>query len=233
MSSKRQAEFMINVSHELKTPLNAVIGFSSVLLQDKQLDSEKVHQLQLIYKSARVLLERIDALCDFYRLQAGAFQSGSEWLQVDQLLRQSAEHFREAGEQKGLPVEVGAQTLPARIRVSQKLIDFVLRELISNAVKYTNSGSVTLDGSVEPDAQDGRCIVSISVADTGSGLGPEALENISAALSSDSFAGLGLGLALSREAAAQLGGRIEVKNNPASGCTFVLVLNLPEGDLER
>lgn len=233
MSAERQAEFMINVSHDLKTPLNAVIGFSSVLLQDKQLDPEKAHQLKLIYRSARVLLERIDALCDYYRLQAGAFRTPPEWLQVDQLLQQFAERFREACEQKGLKLEVDTRNLAARIRVSQKLIGFVLHELISNAVKYTNSGSVVLAGSVETDAPGAKTAVSISVADTGPGLSQEFLENISAALAGDSFTGLGLGLALSREAAARLGGRIEAANNQDSGCTFRLVLGRSEDDLER
>ena len=97
---KRRAKFMADVSHDMKTPLNAVIGFTSVLLQDKkELGAEKARQLDLVYKSAHRLLERVDALTEFFRLQAGVIGPEADWFSPRQLIEETFDQFRDdAGE---------------------------------------------------------------------------------------------------------------------------------------
>jgi len=223
---KQRAEFMVNVSHDLKTPLNAVIGFTSVLLQDHEQDSEKLHQLQLVYRSARLLLSRIDALTNFYRMQAGVLASQLEWIEPGRWTKDLGEVFSESAEQKGLKLEVlDTPTGPGKIKASLKLLGFALDELLSNAIKYTSSGSVTLEFAGLDKS------VVWSVSDTGSGIKPEALETLQKSLAGDSWEGLGLGLALARQAAFLMNGRIEVDSSGAGGSRFRLILN-QSGDRE-
>lgn len=219
---------MADVSHDMKTPLNAVIGFTSVLLQDREvLGPEKTRQLELVYKSAHRLLGRVDALTEFFRLQAGVSGPEVDWFSPRQLIDETLDLFRDDARDKGIQLQVGQEPMPVRVRSGSRLVSRALRELVSNAVRFTESGSVKVDLRLE----EGR--VAFRVADSGSGLGPESIKKLKEALGPEgTYDGLGLGLALSREAAAVLGGRIEVESRPDSGSTFTLVVEISKGDLE-
>lgn len=225
---QRRAKFMADVSHDMKTPLNAVIGFTSVLLQDREkLGAEKAHQLELVYKSAHRLLERVDALTEFFRLQAGVTGSQHDWFSPRQLIEETFDQFRDDARAKNLELRVGRDPMPSRLRTGSRLVSRVLRELVSNAVRFTSTGAV----SVEMRSRGGR--VSFEVADTGAGMSAASLQRLSRALgSTDTYEGLGLGLALSREAARQLGGSIRADSRPDRGSTFTLILELTEDNLE-
>ena len=225
---KLRAKFMADVSHDMKTPLNAVIGFTSVLLQDKEeLGAEKARQLDLVYKSAHRLLERVDALTEFFRLQAGVIGPEADWFSPRQLIEETFDQFRDDAGEKGIELRIGPDPIPSRMRSASKLISRALRELVSNAVKFATAGVVSMDVQIE----DGR--VAFTVSDTGSGLSAKSLQKLAKALgSADTYAGLGLGLALTREAARLLDGRIEVESRPDQGSTFTLIVELPEENLE-
>jgi len=225
---KRRAKFIADVGHDMKTPLNAVIGFTSVLLQDREaLGAEKTRQLELVYKSAHRLLGRVDALTEFFRLQAGVTGSGVDWFSPRQLIKETLDLFRDDAGEKGIQLQIGAEPMPARMRSAARPLSRALRELVANAVKFTTSGSVKVGLRCEA----GR--VTFEVADSGSGLGAGSLQKLKDALGSrDNYEGLGLGLALSREAAAMLGGQVEVESRPGSGSTFTLTMELTEDNLE-
>jgi len=225
---KRRAEFMADVSHDMKTPLNAVIGFTSVLLQDREaLGAEKTRQLELVYKSAHRLLGRVDALTEFFRLQAGVPGQETDWFSPRQLIDETLDLFRDDAREKGIQLQIGPGPMPVRMRSVSRSLSRALREMVANAVKFTAAGSVKVDLKLEA----GR--VAFRVADSGSGLGAGTLEKLRDALGSrDSYSGLGLGLALSREAAAVLGGWIEVESRPDRGSTFTLVIELTQENLE-
>ena len=225
---KRRAKFMANVSHDMKTPLNAVIGFTSVLLQDREaLGAEKTRQLELVYKSAHRLLGRVDALTEFFRLQSGVTGQEIDWFSPRQLIEETLDLFRDDAQEKGIQLQIGPDPMPVRMRSASRPLSRALRELVANGVRFTTSGSVEVDLKLE----DGR--VAFRVADSGSGLGAGSLQKLKEALGSrDSYAGLGLGLALSREAAAVLGGRIEVESQPDRGSIFTLVVELTKDNLE-
>jgi signal transduction histidine kinase len=225
---KLRAKFMADVSHDMKTPLNAVIGFTSVLLQDKEeLGAEKARQLDLVYKSAHRLLERVDAFTEFFRLQAGVIGPEADWFSPRQLIEETFDQFRDDAGEKGIELRIGPDPIPSRMRSASKLISRALRELVSNAVKFTTAGVVSVDVQIE----DGR--VAFRVSDTGSGLSAKSLQKLAEALGpADTYAGLGLGLALTREAALRLDGRIEVESQPDQGSTFTLIVELSEENLE-
>jgi len=215
-ADKQRAEFMAHVSHDLKTPLNAVIGFTSVLLQDPKTGPDKRHQLQLVYDSARLLLSRIDALCNFYRMEGGVIVPEKESLQTAGLLSEIGESFRPAAEKKGLVLQIQAPG-SATLNLSSRLLRFVLEELLANAIKYTPSGTVTLEASGD------AATTAIAVADSGPGIKAETLESIRASLAGEGWDGLGLGLALARQAALLMGAQLEVESSDA-GSRFTLVL---------
>jgi len=219
---------MADVSHDMKTPLNAVIGFTSVLLQDREdLGTEKTRQLKLVYKSAHRLLGRVDALTEFFRLQAGVIEADVDWFSPRQLIEETLNLFREEAKEKGIRLEIASGSMPSRMRSASRLLSRALRELVANAVKFTNSGSVSVDLRIE----EGQ--TAFRVADGGSGLSAGSLQTLKAALGSrDTYDGLGLGLALSREVAHELGGRIKVESQPDRGSIFTLVFELTRDDLE-
>ena len=219
---------MADVSHDMKTPLNAVIGFTSVLLQDRgELGAEKTRQLELVYKSAHRLLGRVDALTEFFRLQAGVIGPEADWFSPRQLIEETFDLFRDDAAEKRVELQIGPGPMPSRMRSPSKLISRALRELVANAVKFTATGSVEVDLRLE----DGW--MAFRVTDTGSGLSAGSLQKLKQALGpADVYQGLGLGLALSREAARQLGGSIEVDSRPDKGSTFTLVVELTKENLE-
>ena len=227
-NEKLRAKFMADVSHDMKTPLNAVIGFTSVLLQDREgLGAERTRQLELVYKSAHRLLGRIDALTEFFRLQAGVTGPRADWFSPRQLIAETLDLFHDDAREKSLQLQIGSGPMPSRMRSASKLISRALRELVDNALKFTVSGSI----GVELRVMEGQA--AFGVADSGSGLSAESLQKLREALGPrDTYEGLGLGLALSREAARVLGGRIEVESRPDRGSTFTLVIELSEDNLE-
>ncbi len=233
-----QADFVANIGHDLKTYLNPIIGFTSVLLLEKtNLNSDQVHQLDLVYRSARQLLERIDAMVEFQRLIAGAKVDPVDWVSVRELFLEVSQTFAEAAAQQGTSINVEA--VPARLRTSRLMLARVFKELVSNAIKFSEAGTVTLKAEriKHPDPQKVR--LRFCVTDSGSGLSPQLLTVLRAGFGAapdsagQSFAGLGLGLALAREAAKRLGGWLEVDSSPDQGSTFSLIVDLLADDLEN
>jgi signal transduction histidine kinase len=235
-----QADFVANIGHDLKTYLNPIIGFTSVLLLEKtNLNSDQVHQLDLVYRSARQLLERIDAMVEFQRLIAGAKADQVDWVSIRELFLEVNQTFTEAAAQQGISLLENLEAAPARLRTSRLMLTRVLKEFVSNAVKFSEAGTVTLktERIKQPDPQKVR--LRFCVADSGSGLSPQLLTVLRAGFAAapdsakQSFAGLGLGLALAREAAKRLGGWLEVDSLPDQGSTFSLFVDFLADDLEN
>jgi signal transduction histidine kinase len=232
---RRKAEFVATVSHDLKTPLNAIVGFTSVLLQDAgQMPPDWAHQLRLVHQSSHQLLERINDLLEFHRLEAGKIVPAPGWLSPGEVVLQALEPFRQAAQAVGVELKTELGGAPRRLRCDHRLLLRILRELLSNGVRFTRQGSVTLRVGV--DRAQGIS-VRFLVQDTGLGLQAESLSTLRASLQAGeplqrSYAGLGLGLALCREAAGLLGGTLRVEGAPDQGCTFTLALNLSPEDVE-
>jgi signal transduction histidine kinase len=237
MRDRQRAEFIATVSHDLKTPLNAIVGFTSVLLQDAgDPQSERNRQLNLVYSSAHHLLERIDGILELYRMEGGKIKKSQAWFSPLETILQAVEPLRPLMTSNGLLLEIARELFPARLNSDVRLFQRILKELLSNAAKFTKRGRIELTATSEPSLLPDRQILRFHVSDTGIGFKAEIFDTLFQSLKPGgsaldrSYAGLGLGLALCREAALLLGGWIEVKTNPTQGCSFSLALDLPAKD---
>ncbi len=233
---RRRADFAATVSHDLKTPLNAIVGFLSVLLQDiPHMRPEWVEYLGQIDRSARQLLSRINDLLELYRLEAGKTLLEPVWLSPREILSQAAEAAREALEhnRNQLLLEVPC----ARLFCEPRLMLRVARELLVNAAQATRDGVVRAALSCQ-DTGGGQRQITLSVEDSGDGLAKDRLDALRRTLATDPasdearWEGIGLGLALARQAATLLGGRLDIEARPDGGTRASLTFDLSREHVE-
>ena len=219
-----RSRFFASLSHELRTPINAVIGYNH-LLQEKifgKLSERQSEALEKANRSAQHLLELVDDILDISKIEAGKLEIVPEETDLAALMRDTATSLQLQAREKEIDLEVEApdrlvvETDPARVRQ-------VVLNLLSNAVKFTEEGRVTL--TVD---RDGSGMIRVRVRDTGPGIAPEDRERIfeefEQARSAGGASGTGLGLAISRRLAQLLGGRLELESEVGAGSTFTLTL---------
>lgn len=236
---RQRAEFVGTVSHDLKTPLNAIVGFTSVLLADADgLLPEQARQLRLVNDSARSLLARINGLLEFHRLQAGKVDLLADWFYPAELLLQVVEGRRPQAAGRGCELALEVTGGPVRVRADARLVRRVLEELLDNAIRFGGSGTIRLSLAAGSAKDPGRGLVRFGVRDPGRDLGGPATEALRRAFDPGvdaferSYRGLGLGLALAREAALALGGFVELAAGPDRDTCFCLVLELDDQDVQ-
>jgi len=221
-ASRAKSAFLANMSHDLRTPLNSVLGFAQLLEVDENLDTEQRDRARDIRRGGERLLSLINEVLDFAKLEAGRFDTVAVEWDSDELLRELAGMFRLRAEQKGIALRVeAAAALPARLSCDVKCLHQILVNLLDNAIKATAKGHVTL----RADFNDGDLM--LAVADTGSGIPAERLEAIfepfeQAGGPPQRSQGTGLGLAIARGLAERLGGTLSVQSTLAQGSTFRL-----------
>jgi signal transduction histidine kinase len=233
---RQRADFAGTVSHDLKTPLNAIIGFTSVLLADAEMfGAEQGRQLKLVYDSARSLLDRINNLLEFYRLQAGKTGASLDWFYPAECVIQVIEQYRKQALSNGIKLEHELSLAPKRLRSDERLIRGIVDELVKNALQFGGVGD-KLVMTVETMSSKEATQIRFKVTNPSSKMPAERLEKLKRTLASDdpessyAFDGLGLGLALAREAANQLGGRLEFGQDSESRPEFSLVLDVNSDD---
>jgi len=228
ISSKYKSEFLANMSHELRTPLNSLLILSNDLARNKEgnLDEEQVESAQIIAKSGYDLLNLINEILDLSKIEAGKMELNLQEASVSEIADSLVKNFKRLAEEKGLKLEmVIDEALPKIIRTDRQRLDQVLKNLVSNAVKFTESGSVTVN--FQRDAGDH---LAISVKDTGIGIPPDKLGMVFEAFqqvdggTSRKYGGTGLGLSISRELAKLLGGRITLQSKVGQGSNFTLII---------
>jgi signal transduction histidine kinase len=224
-ASRAKSEFLAMMSHELRTPLNALEGYAS-LLEDGIYGPVNAQQAQALgrMRAARQhLVELIERVLDVARVEAGVKRLDVEEVDAAALARSVAEALRGAAEHKGLALRVEAEEV-GKIRTDAAMVRQVLTNLLGNAFKFTETGTVVL--RVAGDGERVR----MEVSDTGPGIAAEHHERIFEPFyqvdpsTTRREGGTGLGLALSREFARLLGGDIAVHSTPGGGSTFVLTL---------
>jgi len=225
--------FLSRMSHELRTPLNAILALSGVLdrtLAGRIPDEEHAY-LEVIGSSGRKLLEMIDHLLDLSRIESGRVDVEVRDFDLVDLIRGSLSVVRPIGEQKGIALGFQTEAPGLAMRSDAKKVEAVLLNILGNAVKFTEHGTVSVALRTDGD----RAVV--SVADTGIGIAAEHREHIFEEFrQADSsmtrrFGGSGLGLAISRRYAEMLGGTITVESTLGEGSVFrvELPLRIPEG----
>lgn len=227
---RMKSEFLANVSHEILTPLNAIVGMS-FLLKQRGLTGDAREQVEHIDAAGHRLVGLIDEILDFSKLESGKLELESVPVSIDSLLAGVAAAVENRAAGKGLSFRVDAVSLPSDllgdpVRLSQALLNYA-----SNAVKFTERGSVTLSASVIEDSQS-FCKLRFEVRDTGIGIAPEYLYSIFDSFcqadgsSTRRYGGTGLGLAITRELVELMGGEVGVTSAPGIGSTFWFVVKL-------
>lgn len=218
-SNRLKSAFIANMSHEIRTPLNAIIGFTSVLpgIDDP---GERRQLINLIQDNNEKLLRIINDVLDISKIEAGSVQLEMTTFDVCALIREAV-NIHKPSLQPGVTIATDFCREPMLITTDRGSVFHVLDRLLSNAVKFTKKGTVTV-GFDEP--QGGR--FDLWVKDTGKGIAPDQQEHIFERFYKvDEFVpGAGLGLSLCRTVAFALGGTIRVESQPGAGSTFWLVI---------
>lgn len=226
VANEAKTRFLRSMSHELRTPLNSVIGFASLLADGAPgpINEEQERQLRMIESSGQHLLALINDILDLSKIEAGATELHWEPIDVAGLVAEVASECRPAAEAKQLTLTVNPCEPGPTVTSDVRSVRQILFNLVGNAIKFTNEGSIVLSFS-QPVA--GR--VAVSVSDTGPGIGLDERARIFAEFeqgtaSAPDQEGTGLGLAISRELTSALGGTLEVESRMGFGSTFTLRL---------
>ena len=218
-----QKRFLADLAHEIATPLSAVSGFAMALVNHSARSlAERKEAADIVVHESDRLQQLLDDVRHLHRLEL-AESVRQEQVDIDALCAETAQRFRLAADDAGVTLVVCAGQVS--VRADPRLIDAVVNNFVSNAIRYTPAG-----GRVRIVAQRRRPAAVIAVRDTGMGIAPEHLERIFDRLyrvdeaRDRATGGFGLGLAIARRAAQSLNGRIEVTSTPGEGSEFRLVL---------
>ncbi len=239
LSSKYKSEFLANMSHELRTPLNSLLILARLLSEnnDGNLSERQVDYSRTIYSAGNDLLELINDILDLAKIESGMMSLNLEPMPFTDLSQFLVRTFEQTASSKNLQFQVNLDPeLPNSLTTDPKRLQQVLKNLLSNAFKFTEQGSVRLQilptqralGLMSPP----QSVIAFTVEDTGIGIEPNKQKIIFEAFqqadgtTSRKYGGTGLGLSISRELAQLLGGQIELVSQPHQGSQFTLYLPL-------
>jgi HAMP domain-containing protein/signal transduction histidine kinase/CheY-like chemotaxis protein len=249
LSSKYKSEFLANMSHELRTPLNSMLILSRLLAEneDRVLTQRQVEFASTIHSAGNDLLSLINDILDLSKVEAGRMELDLAPIALADICEDSERAFRPVAEQNGLEFTVKLDPeLPGAIVSDDQRLKQILKNLLSNAFKFTHAGGVTLALRRAPEEatynaeslRTAERVIGFTVTDTGVGIPDDKLEAIFEAFqqadgtTSRKYGGTGLGLSISREIARLLGGEIDVRSSLGSGSSFTLFLPMTERALE-
>jgi len=230
LSTKYKSEFLANMSHELRTPLNSILLLSRLLSENNEenLNSEQIESAKVIQSSGNGLLSLIDEILDLSKIEAGKMDIEPAYVAVSEITDDMRSLFFAMAREKNLDLQINvSSSLPATIETDKMRLEQILKNLLSNALKFTTRGSVKLN--VEEVKNDAR-LIRFSVIDTGIGIPAdkqglvfEAFQQADGS-TKRKYGGTGLGLSISRELSRLLGGDINVASMPGEGSTFSLTI---------
>ena len=230
VADRHKSEFLANMSHELRTPLNAIIGYSEMLQEDAaDLGAERfTDDLRKINAAGKHLLELINAVLDLSKIEAGKMELYLESFDVPALVRDIAAVIQPLAAKNANRLDVRCAEAVGTMRADLTKVRQALFNLLSNACKFTENGTITL--TVTRDILDGRDGMRFDVTDTGIGMTPEQLAKLfeaftqADAATTRKYGGTGLGLALSRRLCQMMGGDVTVTSEHGRGSTFTIRL---------
>jgi len=229
LSTKYKSEFMANMSHELRTPLNSILLLSRLLSENggHNLSAEEIEYARVIRNSGQGLLQLIDEILDLSRIESGKLPLEHTIVPVTEIIDDMRMLFGPIAKDKNLDLNiVTGEGTPAQLETDKLRLEQILKNLLSNAFKFTSKGSVTLRAG--PATQPN--FIEFSVADTGIGISADKHELIFEAFQQADgstrrkYGGTGLGLSISRELSKLLGGEIGLISHPGDGSEFKVVI---------
>lgn len=223
--------FLASMSHELRTPLNAIIGFTGTMLMKLPgpLNDEQEQQLRIVQSSARHLLSLINDILDLAKIESGKLELHEEEINVRDIVFEVRAALQTMADQKGLRIENIIPPDRVPVRADRRALHQIVLNLVNNAIKYTEKGSVRIE-LTQRTAADGAYYVDVNVIDTGIGIKREDQERLFRAFeqvdptNTRRYEGAGLGLYLSQKLAKMLGGQVHFTSEYGKGSVFTLTL---------
>ncbi|WP_373689574.1 response regulator [Photobacterium pectinilyticum] len=228
----KKSEFLANMSHEIRTPMNGIIGLSG-LMRDMSMPTDQKEYIRMLHTSSLSLLDLINDILDFSKIEAGQLELETVPLNVFELNKEVESLFIVKAAEKGLnfTCSVDKSISPMLAGDGAKLRQ-VLNNLVSNAIKFTDKGQVSLSIEQQKSTKD-YCRVKFSVADTGIGVAKDKQDTIfekfqqADGSTTRQYGGTGLGLAICREMVKLMGGEVSVESQLGEGSIFSFVIDLP------
>lgn len=232
ISTKYKSEFLANMSHELRTPLNSILLLSRLMTENNEgnLSAEQIEHASVIQSSGQGLLSLIDEILDLSKIESGKMAIEYHEVAITEITEDLEALFIPVAREKKLEFNIDVQTgVPPSMTTDKLRLEQVLRNLLSNAFKFTSTGGVSLRIGI-PENNPGT--LSFSVRDTGIGIAADKQQLIFEAFQQADgstrrkYGGTGLGLSISREITKLLGGEIRIQSEPGKGSTFTLLIPL-------
>ncbi|MBD3883954.1 response regulator [Phormidium tenue FACHB-886] len=237
-ANQAKSEFLANMSHELRTPLNGILGYAQILSRSKMLADKEQHGINIIHQCGSHLLTLINDILDLSKIEARKLELMPKAIYFGSLLQSVVEICRIRAEQKEIDfIYHAAPDLPEGIEVDEKRLRQVLINLLGNAIKFTDRGSVTFTVEVVPacdqvNPSSTTVLTRFTIQDTGIGIAPEHLGKLFQAFEQvgdrkRQTEGTGLGLAISQQIVHLMQGQIQVKSQLGVGSDFSFEVELP------
>lgn len=239
VASKYKSEFLANMSHELRTPLNSILILSQLLLENKKsnLNDNQVEYAKTINSSGTDLLNLINDILDLSKVEAGKMSVNVDNINIGEFLTNLQRTFTPVADNKGLVFNIKSDSaLPEYIKTDEQRLNQIIKNLLSNALKFTEEGSVTVE-TFAPEKEllkneelKSMDLIGFKVKDTGIGISKDKLNLIFEAFqqadgtTSRKFGGTGLGLSISKELANLLGGELIISSELDKGSEFSIIL---------
>ena len=235
LTTRYKSEFLANMSHELRTPLNSILLLSRLLAEndEKNLSNDQIEYATVIQASGNGLLGLIDEILDLSKIEAGKMELEFNQVSIKEISQDLKSLFGLLAKEKGLEFVINIDPkVPAFIETDKTRLEQILKNLISNAIKFTSKGSVNVN--IKQDPADNR--ICFHVKDTGIGIASEKQQLIFEAFqqadgsTKRKYGGTGLGLSISRELVKLLGGEISVSSQPDVGSEFSLYIPVEQAN---